>query len=81
MPTQHLPSERQKISQPRAQAFLTPMPRASLYGTPPVPQLRAQFGRSRTIQEGRKMEKKIKSFFRSSWQLSRTLKDHFQSSW
>ncbi|MBW0495298.1 hypothetical protein O181_035013 [Austropuccinia psidii MF-1] len=81
MPIQHSPPGRQTRSQARAQAVLTPTPRAPLDGTPAVPQLRAQLGRSRTIQEGRKRAKKIKFFFRSSWRISRNLKNHFQRSW
>ncbi|MBW0543585.1 hypothetical protein O181_083300 [Austropuccinia psidii MF-1] len=45
MPIQHSPPAIQKRSQARAQAVLTPTPRAPLDGTPAVPQLRAQFGR------------------------------------
>ncbi|MBW0541134.1 hypothetical protein O181_080849 [Austropuccinia psidii MF-1] len=60
MPFQHSPPARQKISQARDQAVLTPTPRAPLEGTPAVSQLRATFGRSSTIQEGRKSAKKIK---------------------
>ncbi|MBW0539412.1 hypothetical protein O181_079127 [Austropuccinia psidii MF-1] len=79
MPVQHSPHSRQTLSQARAQAIFTPNPRAPLYGTPAVPQLRAQldkgpiFGR-RTIQEGRKGAKKIKFIFRSSGRISRTFK-------
>ncbi|MBW0557503.1 hypothetical protein O181_097218 [Austropuccinia psidii MF-1] len=42
MPVQHLPPARQTRSQARAQAVLTPTPRAPLDGTPAVPQLRTQ---------------------------------------
>ncbi|MBW0484144.1 hypothetical protein O181_023859 [Austropuccinia psidii MF-1] len=66
MPYQHSPPEQKTRSQPRAQAVLTPTPRAPLDGTPAVPQLRAQFGRSSTFQEGRKRAKKINCFFRSN---------------
>ncbi|MBW0505209.1 hypothetical protein O181_044924 [Austropuccinia psidii MF-1] len=45
MPVQHSPPARQTISQARAQAVLTPTPRAPLDGTPAVPQLRAQLDR------------------------------------
>ena len=41
MPVQHSPPARQTTSQARAQAVLTPTPRAPLDGTPTVPQLRA----------------------------------------
>ncbi|MBW0466766.1 hypothetical protein O181_006481 [Austropuccinia psidii MF-1] len=53
-PIQHSPPERQKRSQARAQAFLTPTPRVPLDSTPEVPQLRAPFGRrlSRTPFKG-----------------------------
>ncbi|MBW0584044.1 hypothetical protein O181_123759 [Austropuccinia psidii MF-1] len=51
MPVQHSPLARQTRSQARAQAVLTPTPRAPLDSTPAVPQLRAQ---------------KIKFFFRSN---------------
>ncbi|MBW0481349.1 hypothetical protein O181_021064 [Austropuccinia psidii MF-1] len=63
---QQSPPERQTRSQERAQAVLTPTPRAPLDSTPAVPQLRAQFGRRSTIQEGRKRAKRIKFFFRST---------------
>ncbi|MBW0587703.1 hypothetical protein O181_127418 [Austropuccinia psidii MF-1] len=81
MAIQHSPPARQTRSQARTQAVLTPTPRAPLDGTPAVPQLRAHFGRRRTIQEGRKTAKKIKFIFRSSWRISRNFKDHFQRSW
>ncbi|MBW0469736.1 hypothetical protein O181_009451 [Austropuccinia psidii MF-1] len=42
IPVQHSPPARQTRSQARAQAFLTPTPRAPLDGTPKVPQLRVQ---------------------------------------
>ncbi|MBW0484013.1 hypothetical protein O181_023728 [Austropuccinia psidii MF-1] len=42
MPVQHSPPERQTRSQARAQAVLTPTPRAPLDGIPEVPQLREQ---------------------------------------
>ncbi|MBW0460581.1 hypothetical protein O181_000296 [Austropuccinia psidii MF-1] len=60
MPIQHSPPVRQTRSQARAQAVLTPTPRAPLYCTPAVPQLRAQLekgpsleGAAPSIQEGR----------------------------
>ncbi|MBW0480284.1 hypothetical protein O181_019999, partial [Austropuccinia psidii MF-1] len=46
----------------RSQAVLTAAPRVPLDGTPEVPQLRTPFGRSSTIQEGRKRAKKTNSF-------------------
>ncbi|MBW0553660.1 hypothetical protein O181_093375 [Austropuccinia psidii MF-1] len=45
MPIQHSPPARQRRSQARSQAVLTPTPRACLDGTPEVPQLRAQLDR------------------------------------
>ncbi|MBW0467371.1 hypothetical protein O181_007086 [Austropuccinia psidii MF-1] len=54
MPIQYSPLARQTESQAIAQVVLTPTPRAPLENTPEFPQLRAQFGRSSTIQEGRK---------------------------
>ncbi|MBW0505192.1 hypothetical protein O181_044907 [Austropuccinia psidii MF-1] len=45
MPVQNSPPARQKISQSRDQAVLTPTPRAALDCTPEVPQLRAQLDR------------------------------------
>ncbi|MBW0470727.1 hypothetical protein O181_010442 [Austropuccinia psidii MF-1] len=66
MPVQHSPPERQKRPEARAQAVLTPSPRAPLYSTPEVHQLRTPFARRSTIKEGRKRAKKIKFFFRSN---------------
>ncbi|MBW0520580.1 hypothetical protein O181_060295 [Austropuccinia psidii MF-1] len=51
MPLQHLPPARQTRSQARAQAVLTPTPRAPLDGTPEVPPLKAQLDRG-PIKEG-----------------------------
>ncbi|MBW0552749.1 hypothetical protein O181_092464 [Austropuccinia psidii MF-1] len=45
MPIQHSPPARQTRFQVRAQAVLTPTPRAPLDGAPAVPQLRAQLDR------------------------------------
>ncbi|MBW0515739.1 hypothetical protein O181_055454 [Austropuccinia psidii MF-1] len=85
MPIQHSPPARQTRSQARIQAVLTPTPRAPLGGTPAVPKLRAQLdrgphmeGEAPSRKEGRKRTKKIKFILRSSWQVSRNLKDHFQ---
>ncbi|MBW0530764.1 hypothetical protein O181_070479 [Austropuccinia psidii MF-1] len=64
MPIQHSPLARQTRSQARAQAFLTPTPRAPLDGTSAVPQLRAQLDRGHRM-EGRKRAKEIKSILRS----------------
>ncbi|MBW0486885.1 hypothetical protein O181_026600 [Austropuccinia psidii MF-1] len=66
MPIQHSPPARQTRSQARADAVLTPTPRAPLDGTPEVPQLRGKCGRSSTIKGGRKRSKKIKFLFRIS---------------
>ncbi|MBW0526594.1 hypothetical protein O181_066309 [Austropuccinia psidii MF-1] len=54
MPIQYSPPARQTISHAKAQAVLTPTPRAPLESTPAVPQLRAHCVRRSTIQEGRK---------------------------
>ncbi|MBW0496124.1 hypothetical protein O181_035839 [Austropuccinia psidii MF-1] len=51
MPIQHSPPARQTRYQARDQAVLTQTPRATLDGTPAVPQLRAQFDRG-PIMEG-----------------------------
>ncbi|MBW0525872.1 hypothetical protein O181_065587 [Austropuccinia psidii MF-1] len=51
MPLQHSPPARQTRSQARAQAVLTPTPRAPLDGTPAVPPLKAQLDRG-PIKEG-----------------------------
>ncbi|MBW0484352.1 hypothetical protein O181_024067 [Austropuccinia psidii MF-1] len=45
IPIQHSPLARHTKSQARTRAVLTPTPRASLEGTPAVPQLRAQLDR------------------------------------
>ncbi|MBW0522479.1 hypothetical protein O181_062194 [Austropuccinia psidii MF-1] len=50
MPIQHSPSARQTRSQARAQAVLTPTPRAPLDSTPEVPQLRAQLYRGLILE-------------------------------
>ncbi|MBW0491725.1 hypothetical protein O181_031440, partial [Austropuccinia psidii MF-1] len=52
-PIQHSPPARQPRSQAKAQAVLTPTPKAPLDRTPAVPQLRSHHGRSSIIQEGR----------------------------
>ncbi|MBW0544016.1 hypothetical protein O181_083731 [Austropuccinia psidii MF-1] len=59
MPVQHSPPARQKRSQARAQAVITPTPRVPLDGIPEVPQLRAKLDRG-PILEGRKRAKNIK---------------------
>ncbi|MBW0558050.1 hypothetical protein O181_097765 [Austropuccinia psidii MF-1] len=50
MPIQHSPPGRKTRSQARAQAVLTPNPRASLDGTPAVPQLRAKLNRGPILE-------------------------------
>ncbi|MBW0495183.1 hypothetical protein O181_034898 [Austropuccinia psidii MF-1] len=64
MPVQHSRPERKTISQDRAQAVLTPTPRAPLDGSLAVPQLRAQLDRGPHM-DGRKRAQKIKFFFGS----------------
>ncbi|MBW0575657.1 hypothetical protein O181_115372 [Austropuccinia psidii MF-1] len=51
MPIENSPPARQTRSQARAQAVLTPTPRAPLDGTPAVPPLKAQLDRG-PIKEG-----------------------------
>ncbi|MBW0534789.1 hypothetical protein O181_074504 [Austropuccinia psidii MF-1] len=65
MPIQNSPPARQTRSQARTQAVLNPTPKAPLDSTPAVPQLRTHYGRSSTIQEGRKRAKEIKLILRS----------------
>ncbi|MBW0466327.1 hypothetical protein O181_006042 [Austropuccinia psidii MF-1] len=50
MPVQHSPPSRQKRFQARAQAVLTPTPKAPLDATPAVPQLRAQLDRGPILE-------------------------------
>ncbi|MBW0582222.1 hypothetical protein O181_121937 [Austropuccinia psidii MF-1] len=50
MPIQYSPPARKTRSQTRTQAVLTPAPRASLYGTPAVPQLRAKLDRGPILE-------------------------------
>ncbi|MBW0592561.1 hypothetical protein O181_132276, partial [Austropuccinia psidii MF-1] len=50
MPIQHSPPARQKRSQARTQAVLTPTPRAPLDGTPAASQLRAKLDRGLTLE-------------------------------
>ncbi|MBW0489634.1 hypothetical protein O181_029349 [Austropuccinia psidii MF-1] len=52
MPIQHSPPARKTRSQARTQAVLNPTPRASIFGTPGVPQLRAHLDRGPNV-EGR----------------------------
>ncbi|MBW0523125.1 hypothetical protein O181_062840 [Austropuccinia psidii MF-1] len=66
MPVQHSPPARQMRSQARTQAVITPTPRAPLDHNPEVIQLRTQFGRRSTIQEGRMRAKKIKFLLRGN---------------
>ncbi|MBW0583958.1 hypothetical protein O181_123673 [Austropuccinia psidii MF-1] len=65
MPIQHSPPARQRRSQARNQAVLTPTIRAPLDGTPSVSQLRAKLDRG-PILEGRKSAKKINLIMRSN---------------
>ncbi|MBW0584119.1 hypothetical protein O181_123834, partial [Austropuccinia psidii MF-1] len=58
MPIQHSPSAGQTRSQARAQAVLTPTPRAPLDGIPAVSQLRAKLDKG-PILEGRKRAQNI----------------------
>ncbi|MBW0500347.1 hypothetical protein O181_040062 [Austropuccinia psidii MF-1] len=51
MPIQHSPPARQTRSQARAQAALTPAPRAPIEGNAAIPQLRAQFDRGPHLEE------------------------------
>ncbi|MBW0587151.1 hypothetical protein O181_126866 [Austropuccinia psidii MF-1] len=57
MPLQYSPPARQTRSQARAQAVLTPIPRAPLDGTPAVPPLKAQLDRG-PIKEGAAQSRK-----------------------
>ncbi|MBW0487274.1 hypothetical protein O181_026989 [Austropuccinia psidii MF-1] len=66
MPIQHSPPARQTRSQARAQAVLTPTPRAPLDGTPEVPQLRAQLDRGPHMQGAAPSRKKGRGPRRSS---------------
>ncbi|MBW0461363.1 hypothetical protein O181_001078 [Austropuccinia psidii MF-1] len=50
MPVQHSPPARQTRSHPRAQAVLTPTPRAPLEGTPAVPELGAKLDKGPFLQ-------------------------------
>ncbi|MBW0576557.1 hypothetical protein O181_116272 [Austropuccinia psidii MF-1] len=50
IPVQHALPARQKRFKDRAQAVLTPTLRAPLYGTPAVPQLRANLDRGQNLQ-------------------------------
>ncbi|MBW0519228.1 hypothetical protein O181_058943 [Austropuccinia psidii MF-1] len=80
MPIQHSPPARQTRSQARTKPVLSPTPRAPLDGTPEVPQLRAYFGRSITIQEGSESAKEIKLIFRSSLRFSMAFKNQSKGS-
>ncbi|MBW0588809.1 hypothetical protein O181_128524 [Austropuccinia psidii MF-1] len=50
MPIKNSPPARKTRAQARAQAVLTPTPRAPLDGTPAVPQLRDQLDRGPTME-------------------------------
>ncbi|MBW0552723.1 hypothetical protein O181_092438 [Austropuccinia psidii MF-1] len=56
MPIRHSPPARQTRSQARAQAVLTPTPRAPLDSTPSVPQLRACPGEDGEEEEENSVE-------------------------
>ncbi|MBW0548179.1 hypothetical protein O181_087894 [Austropuccinia psidii MF-1] len=66
MPIQNSPPARQKRSQARAQAVLTPTPRAPLDGAPTVSQLRAQLDRGPIVEGAAPSRKKGRGPRRSS---------------
>ncbi|MBW0466272.1 hypothetical protein O181_005987 [Austropuccinia psidii MF-1] len=66
MLVQHSPPERQRKTQARAQADLTPAPGAPLYGTPAVPQLRAYLDRGPNLEEAAPSRKEGRCPRRSS---------------
>ncbi|MBW0579136.1 hypothetical protein O181_118851 [Austropuccinia psidii MF-1] len=66
MPIQHSPSARQIRSQARAQAVLTPTPRAPLNGTPAVPQLRGQLDRGPIMEGAAPSRKEVRGPRRSN---------------
>ncbi|MBW0549351.1 hypothetical protein O181_089066 [Austropuccinia psidii MF-1] len=77
MPIQHSPPARHTRSQARTQAVLPPTSRAPLDSTPAVPQLRTKLDRG-PIMEGGKRAQDIKLILRSTWRISRTLKNQFE---
>ncbi|MBW0583783.1 hypothetical protein O181_123498 [Austropuccinia psidii MF-1] len=66
MPVEHSPPERQTRSNARTQAVLIPKPRASLDGTPVVPQLRAHLDRRPNLEGEAPFRKERKGPRRSS---------------
>ncbi|MBW0469046.1 hypothetical protein O181_008761 [Austropuccinia psidii MF-1] len=66
MPVQHSPPARQTISQARAQAVLTPTPRAPLDGTPAVPQLRAHLDKGPNLEAAAPSRKEGRGPIRSN---------------
>ncbi|MBW0578827.1 hypothetical protein O181_118542 [Austropuccinia psidii MF-1] len=69
MPVKHSPPKIQAISQAKAQAVLTPTPRAPFYGTPAASQLRGHLERASLMEEeapsrkeGRKGPRQSSSF-------------------
>ncbi|MBW0460361.1 hypothetical protein O181_000076 [Austropuccinia psidii MF-1] len=66
MPVQHSPPERQTRAQDRAQAVLTPTPRAPLDGTPEAPQLRAQLDRGLIMEGAAPSRKEVRGPRRSN---------------
>ncbi|MBW0523630.1 hypothetical protein O181_063345 [Austropuccinia psidii MF-1] len=75
MPIQHSPPARQT----RSQAVLTSTPRAPLYGTLAVPQLRATLDRGPILEGAAPSRKEGRGSRRSK--ISRNFKDCFQMSW
>ncbi|MBW0511635.1 hypothetical protein O181_051350 [Austropuccinia psidii MF-1] len=57
IPIQHSPPARKTGCQAMTQAVLTPIPRAPIYGTPEIPQLRAHLDRE-SIMEGEEPSRK-----------------------
>ncbi|MBW0525606.1 hypothetical protein O181_065321 [Austropuccinia psidii MF-1] len=66
MPIQNPPPGRQTRSQSRAQAVLTPGPRAPLDGSPAVPQLRAKLDRGPILEAVAPSRKEGRGLRRSS---------------
>ncbi|MBW0554801.1 hypothetical protein O181_094516 [Austropuccinia psidii MF-1] len=66
MPVQHSPPARKTRSQTRAQAVLTPNPRAPLDGNPEVPQLRAHLDRGPNMEGAAPSRKQGRGSRRSS---------------
>ncbi|MBW0574673.1 hypothetical protein O181_114388 [Austropuccinia psidii MF-1] len=64
MHAQHSPHARQTRAQARAQAFLTPAPRAHLDGTPEVSRLRAQLDRGPILEGEAPSRKEVRVTFK-----------------